>query len=244
MHADRRGGDRGATVVNGRGRGECRCSSILNILSSADERATTPNGIWRHRVDGGDHHTDVEEAMETLRAETVERINECTRETERAREEASTARSSGHSVGSWIVCVLSRRAQERTIEVHKNTLEELRRRDTESRSVTDTLRTEHTELRVREEMATNENRTLKRRMDELLAETEEAKRMRTTILTERAREEAERESLRTQASSLRAELDAVRLQRGPGESDGRAERDVEAGVVPPLPVVERKGGVR
>lgn len=186
---------------------------LKSLLSHADERATTAEkDLEASRRREEITAQTFEAAMETLRAETVERIEECNKETEQAREEASTARSQREALSVELdrLRALASEAQERTIDVHKNTLEELRRRDTESRSVTDTLRTEHAELRVREEMATNENRTLKRRMDELLAETEEAKRMRTTMLTERAREEAERESLRTQTSSLRAELDAVR----------------------------------
>lgn len=186
---------------------------LRSMLSHADERATSAErALETLRSREEDATKTFEDAMETLRAETVARIDECTKETERAQEEANVARSQRDALGAELerLRTLASEAQERTIEVHKNTLEELRRRDAESRSVTDTLRAEHAELRVREEVASNENRTLKRRMDELLAETEEAKRVRTTMLTERAREEAEREALRTQASSLRAELDATR----------------------------------
>jgi len=186
---------------------------LRTLLSTADERASSAE----RDLEAARRREEVatktfEEAMDTFRGETVERIDECARDTECAREEARGARAQREALATEMerLRALASEAQERTIEVHKNTLEELRRRDTESRSVTDTLRAEHAELRVREEMASNENRTLKRRMDELLVETEEAKRVRTTLLTEHAREEAERESLRTQTSSLRTELDAAR----------------------------------
>jgi chromosome segregation ATPase len=186
---------------------------LKTLLNTSDERAVVAERE-RDAIKLREEESlkTFEETMETLRQETVVRIEECRKDVERANEETRMARSQRAALGAELdqLRSLASDAQQRTIEVHRNTLEEIRRRDTESRSVTETLRVQHSELRVREEMTANENRTLKRRVDELISESEDAKRLRTSILTERAREEAERDSLRTQLMSTRAELDAMR----------------------------------
>lgn len=186
---------------------------LQSLLASADARAS----VAERQLEAVRGREEVaaqqfSAAMDALRAEAEARIASCVEEADHDREEAKTARSQREALKTEFerVRTMATEAQERTIELHKSTLDELRRRDAEARAIAEDLRSEQTELRVREEMTTNENRTLKRRVDELLIETEDARRQRVKMLSERAREDAERDALRTQASVIRGDLDALR----------------------------------
>ena len=98
-----------------------------------------------------------EDSMETLRSECVTRISECEAQVETSQEEVRVARVQRDTLASEVERLrsLTTEAQERTTEVHRSTLDEIRRRDTEVRDLLET----QSELRVREELTSNENRT-------------------------------------------------------------------------------------
>jgi len=159
--------------------------------------------------------TVFEEHMETLRSETVQQL-------ELSRTDAETARATGTLLQEQRNVLESentklrdhaRDAQERTVDVHRTTLEELRRRDTQMQSMTEMHHREQLESCAKTEGTSVENRALKRRIDELLTSTEEMKRMRTgaqRVEVDRARDEAERDALKEQLTTLRHDNDMLR----------------------------------
>ena len=109
--------------------------------------------------------------------------------------------------------VLAREAQERAVDVHRTTLDELRRRDAEARTLSDKQRTEWVDMNVRMETSMHETRGMKRRFDEMVQTVEEVARLRSTLHTnelDRMRDETELRTLRTQLSSVREEGDTLR----------------------------------
>ncbi len=108
-------------------------------------------------------------------------------------------------------------AQEKSLQVHKTFLEEVRRRDAETRQTEEKRRMEHAEAHARAETSESETRGWKRRVDEIhqeLSDTkEETKRFRSnaqTHVAERARMEAEREGLKEEVRRARSECETLR----------------------------------
>ena len=148
-----------------------------------------------------------ERGVEELRADAAAQAEACAA----AKAAARTAEDQRRAVEAECDKLrgLARDAQERTVEVHRGVLEELRRRDEAAREAADA----HRRDAARAEAASLEVRGLKRRVDELLEVAEEAKRLRTSVRTAdagKARAEAEREALRAQLAAQRDEAAAVR----------------------------------
>ena len=160
-------------------------------------------------------HKAFDEGIEALQKEADAQVDTLKKERDAAREQGRASLDKARALESEgeKVRALLREAQERAVDVHRTTLEELRRRDAEGRALMETQRREQSELHARCEVTAQESRGLKRRVDELLEEAEEAKRLRTAAQqaqVERARDEAEREAMRAQLASLREEREALR----------------------------------
>lgn len=162
--------------------------------------------------------TAFEANMDELKRNTVRAIGEAQRE----RDAAIVDRDARHHQRQVLegecekARSLARDAQERALEVHRTTLEDLRRRDEEARLLSDTQHREASDLLRRADAAEREVRGLKRRVDELLDVAEEAKRLREEVRrsqVEGARTDAERDALRSQVQSERAECEALRRAR-------------------------------
>ena len=101
--------------------------------------------------------------------------------------------------------------------MHKTFLEEVRRRDAETRQAEEKRRAEHAEAHARAETAETETRGWKRRAEEMHQELgdakEEAKRLRggaQAHVAERARIEAERDGLKEEVRRARTECETLR----------------------------------
>ena len=156
-------------------------------------------------------HETFDETMNAMRDEVVD--------AERDRDAALTERDrvveQKRALGGELERMHSavKESQDKTVEVHKSMLDELKRRDSEHRTLSESHYKELSEIRVETSVSTNENRMLKRRVDELLVDHEEVKRLKTSqqqVTVERAREDTERENLKRQNASLRAEVEAMR----------------------------------
>ena len=156
-------------------------------------------------------HETFDETMNAMREEVVE--------AERDRDVALTEREQvveqKRALGGELDRMHSavKESQDKTVEVHKTMLDELRRRDTEHRTLSEAHYRELSDLRVETSVSTNENRMLKRRVDELLVDHGEVKRLKTSqqqVNVERAREDAERENLKRQNASLRTDAEGLR----------------------------------
>lgn len=174
-------------------------------ITASDERARVLEE--RNRL----LHETFDDTMNAMREEVVD--------AERDRDAALTDRDrvveQKRALGEELERMHSavKESQDKTVEVHKTMLDELKRRDTEQRTLRESHFKEVSEIRVETSVAINENRMLKRRVDELLVDHEEAKRLRTSlqqVSVERAREDAERENLKRQNASLRAEAESMR----------------------------------
>jgi hypothetical protein len=185
-------------------------------LAAADERAQQAQDETR-RSQEREHRlrSAFDESMEALRRESVSQI-EAHR---RARDEAVVDAQSHRDRLAILETEcrelrdVVRHGQDRAVEMHRTTLDELRRRETEARGLAETQRREYTDVLTRAETGTAESRALKRRVDELLEEREDLKRLRTAahqVEVERAREDAERESLRAHLARTRSDGDALR----------------------------------
>ena len=174
-------------------------------ITASDERARVLEE--RNRL----LHETFDETMNAMREEVVD--------AERDRDAALTERDrvveQKRALGEELTRMHSavKESQDKTVEVHKSMLDELKRRDAEQRTLSESHFKEVSEIRVETSVATNENRMLKRRVDELLVDHEEAKRLKTSlqqVSVERAREDAERENLKRQNAALRAEVESMR----------------------------------
>lgn len=174
-------------------------------ITASDERARVLEE--RNRL----LHETFDETMNAMREEVVD--------AERDRDAALTERDrvveQKRALGGELERMHSavKESQDKTVEVHKSMLDELRRRDMEQRTMSESHVKEFSEMRVEASVSTNENRMLKRRVDELLVDHEEAKRLKTSlqqVSVERAREDAEREHLKRQNASLRTEVEGMR----------------------------------
>ena len=157
-----------------------------------------------------------ETGIETLRSETVSQIealrgarDSAVAEARACEERRLTLETEGEKLRS-----LAREAQERAVETHKTTLQDLRRRDSDAKDTADSQRREHCELHAKWQSASIEERGLKRRVDELLVHEDEVKRLRVVerkAEIDRARGEAEKESIVSQLEQSRAENEKTRL---------------------------------
>ena len=158
------------------------------------------------------------EGMDRLRQDTVEQLDAMRQE--RNRERAECERQSQQRAALAEECDklrgLTRDAQERSVEMHRSTLDELRRRDADARASADTQREEWACLNARLETSVLEARNLKRRLDDLHEVAEEAKRLRLdarTHASERARSEAELSAVLKQLGAARDENEALRREK-------------------------------
>ena len=104
-------------------------------------------------------------------------------------------------------------AQEKSVELHRASLEETRKRDADARVHGESVRKAHSEMQARAELSEREVKTLKRRVEELLVVDGEAKRLRTTVRdheVSKAKMETESEHLKTTLQSIRTERDSLR----------------------------------
>lgn len=108
---------------------------------------------------------------------------------------------------------LLRTAQEKAVDVHKSMLDELRRRDSEMRTVDDEKRKEWSALNVKLELTENEARGLKHRLDEMQDVEGEAKRLRSSVRKlemEKVRDDAQMNHQKQHLESCRSELATLR----------------------------------
>ena len=177
-------------------------------LASADARAIASDD----RVAAIQSACDA--AMDAIRCTTNERIRELTLQRDDA--VADARRCTDHRAALESECdkirVLLREAQQRTVDVHKSTLDELRRRDEHVREAADARRKEWGEVCARAEWAENEVRSLKRRVDELLVVADDAKRLRTSnvdAMLQRARSDVAMEMMRIQLDDVRSQNEVL-----------------------------------
>ena len=177
-------------------------------LASADARAAASD----ERVNAVREACDA--AMDALRSTTNERVRELVLQRDDAL--ADARRCADHRAALEAECdkmrALVKEAQQRTVDVHKSTLDELRRRDDHVRDAADARRKEWGEVCARAEWAENEVRSLKRRVDELLVVAEDAKRLRASnveAMLERARSDVAMEMTRLQLDDVRAQNETL-----------------------------------
>lgn len=192
---------------------------LESSLSASDERAR----VAEERVEQSiRRETRMQESfqasMDTLREESVATIQQYKDERDAALADSTAYKSQKLALNQECdkLRTLAREAQEHSIEMHRTTLEEIRRRDSQSRELSDAQRREWLELNRRADSSSNEVQTLKRRVDELAHLEKDVKRMRGTaaqIEIERAREEAERNHLKEQVKLERAECESLRRIR-------------------------------
>lgn len=189
---------------------------LESCLAAADERAQrSDEEVQRSHERERRLRNAFDESMETLRTESVAQIEahrlaeaEAVRDAKSCRERLSVMETECGELRGMV-----RHAQDRAVEMHRSTLDEMRRRETEARTASDAQRHEFTDLMVRAETGAAETRALKRRVDELLTEREDAKRLRKAahvVEVERAKEDAERDALRAQLSRARSENETLR----------------------------------
>ena len=109
------------------------------------------------------------------------------------------------------------------MDMHATTMEELRKRNMETKESEDAWRRESFVLVGRAERASQEARNLKRRVDELLVVSDEAKELKSskhTVELEKVREEAARVALQSRVHSLVEENE--RLRTAASDADVRA----------------------
>jgi hypothetical protein len=204
------GSTRSVTTIDGEA--QRMIDGLESMLADTESRITTSEEHARVLEERNRLlHETFDETMNAMRDEVVD--------AERDRDIALTERDrvveQKRILGEELERMHSavRESQERTVEVHKSMLDELRRRDSEHRTLSESHSKELSEIRVETSVATNENRMLKRRVDELLVDHEDAKRLRTSLqqmTVERAREDTERENLKRQNASLRTEVEGMR----------------------------------
>ena len=109
--------------------------------------------------------------------------------------------------------LLLKEVQERTIEIHKNALEEMSKREAEHRSESKKLSDDARALHVKMEVASSESRGLKRQVEELSQVQEESKLARRAVMQvklEKVKEETTNEQLRMQLENAKDENDRLR----------------------------------
>ena len=153
-------------------------------------------------------------AMTELRRTTVDRIRKIA--TERDDAVASARSCAERRAAVEAECekmrAVAKEAQQRTLEVHKSTLDELQRRDVQAREAADMRRKEWGDGCARTERSVQEVSSLKRRVDELLEMADEVKRVRASnaeLTLERARAEVHVAMLHSHLDAERARVDAL-----------------------------------
>jgi hypothetical protein len=188
---------------------ESQLSVSLGKVSLAEEK------IKHNELQNKKMQSIYEENIEDIRSQTIERLALAQREKEDAVAEAKQCIEQRkvlqeeydklhHSL---------REAQERTVDLHRSTLDELRRRDSEGRDIAEKQRLEWSSLRVQAEMTSQENRCLKRRLDEFLEIEQESKRLRNNykhLEVEHAKDETAKELLQQQLQAIRNENESLR----------------------------------
>lgn len=199
-----------ATVVDDEARRmihnmECTISDNETRMKDSDERARVLEE--RNRL----LDETFNETMNAMRSEVVEAEHERDRAlTERDRV-VEQKRVLGDEVERMHIAV--KESQDKTVEVHRSMLDELKRRDAENRSMNESYHKELSDARVDTSVSTNENRMLKRRVDELLVDSEDGKRLKSTVqqmTIEHTRDEVEKDMLKRQTVAMRSELDVIR----------------------------------
>ena len=165
-----------------------------------------------------------EEGISELQAEAQTEIRRLKDEAEAARKQSEAAKKeveSAHAQRDVLVAEtdklqrLVRNGHDKTIEMHRETLEEMRKRDVTAREHHEMVRKTHSELHSRSEIAEREARSLKRRVEELLETDKEVKRLRVTVHdneVQRARLESESDTLRVNLENTRSERDGLRTK--------------------------------
>lgn len=198
------------------GDARCRVAALEAALATADERAAAAEATRdAAQQREAQLRQAFDEGVEGLRADASARVTSAEAARDAADAEARSALEQKRAIEAEADKLrgLAREAQEGAVGVHKDFVEEMRRRDAEARTVADAQRRTHAEAHARAEGLAVETRGLKRRVDELLDTVEEAKRLRAAAhatALERARDEVEREALRAQAARARQEKDALR----------------------------------
>lgn len=202
----------GTTTTAVDGEAQRMIDGLEGMLADTESRITTSEERARVLEERNRLlHETFDETMNAMRDEVVD--------AERDRDTALTERDrvveQKRTLGEELERMHSavKESQDKTVEVHKSMLDELKRRDMEQRTLTESHYTELSETRVEASVSTNENRMLKRRVDELLVDHEVAKRLKTSlqqVTVERAREDTERENLKRQNASLRTEVEGMR----------------------------------
>lgn len=156
-----------------------------------------------------------EEGLETLRTEAEVEIRRSKDESDNCKKEMKHAMSQRDVLVEEVDKLqrLVREGQEKVVEMHRQSLEETRKRDADARAHNDGVRKAHSEMCSRAEVSERENKTLKRRVEELLVSDSEAKRLRGLVQeheVSKARFEVEVDTLKNTLESMRVERDTLR----------------------------------
>ena len=165
-----------------------------------------------------------EEGIASLQAEAQTEVRRLKDEAEAAKKETAAAKKEMESANAQRDVLVTetdklqrlvRNGHDKTVEMHRETLEEMRKRDAAARDHHEMVRKTHSELHGRSEVAEREVRSLKRRVEELLETDKEVKRLRTAVHendVQRARNESEADALRANLENARSERDTLRTK--------------------------------
>ena len=166
--------------------------------------------------------TSFERGLEMLKAQAIEEskkrdedVATAKKEVDLSRKEADHLRSQKEAMDAELeeMRALVRDGQNKAVDVHRQVLEEARRRDAEARAQQDSVRKEHSEMFARAEVAEREARSLKRRVEELLESDKEVKRIRGMLREHEvssARLQAEVDGAKSALTTTRNERDVLR----------------------------------
>lgn len=192
------------------------CSILLGSLQESEERSR----VLAEELDAVVHREAqmknvFNNSMEELRISSCKAIDDWKKETEAHKGVA--LRESKQREALAQECDknrdIIRRAQEAAVDVHKNVLEEIRRRDVQGRALEEERRGQWSAMAVKMELSENENRGLKRQLSDLRETEVEVKRLRNALhavevakvhaTTELAQHKTQLDAYRQEVTSLR-----------------------------------------
>ena len=208
------------TGEEGKGTGEEVLHQLEETLRHATERA---EGAEQKLEAAKERERNVARAFDLslleLREEATSKIDHFKAKAEEATSRAEAAEQQKAALEGWAAdaqqraASLTREAQEKAVEVHRTTLEELKRRDAQVREQAEGMRKEWGELQSRAANVEAENRGLKRKVGEMAEAAEEGKRARKQLTEAQgaaAKERGANDTLRSQLSQMRGDVEEAR----------------------------------
>lgn len=179
------------------------------LLPQDDERVAEAEAKAAAAVQRADAvQAAMRDGLESLKQESLEQIlaERAAKEEAFAQRDKATHEAAALSKECAALRDLVRDAQQGAVSVHTSFLEEVRRRDSESKELREEHRREYAEACARAEARAMEAKGLKRRLDEVMPSHVEVKRLR----LDKARDDAVRESLTAQLTECRGQRDEAR----------------------------------